>query len=100
MLALTDSAKDALRQIVEDQQAPHGSGLRIAAESSNGSDGSLAFDLAAEPSAGDTIVEDGGARVFLDETAAAMLEDKVLDATAHEDHVHLTVEDQDSGAEA
>jgi Fe-S cluster assembly iron-binding protein IscA len=93
MLALTDSAKDALRQIVEDQQAPEGSGLRIAAES-------LAFDLATEPSAGDTILEAGGARVFLDETAAAMLDDKVLDATSHEDHVHLTVEDQDSDAEA
>jgi Fe-S cluster assembly iron-binding protein IscA len=94
MLALTDSAKDAVRQMVEEQAAPQGSGLRIAAAPSEGPDASLSIDLATEPSAGDTVVEDGGARVFLDEAAASMLDDKVLDATEHDDHVHLSVYDQ------
>jgi iron-sulfur cluster assembly protein len=94
MLTLTDSAKDAVRQMVDEQDAPDGSGIRIAATQSNGSEGSLVLDLATEPSAGDTVVEDEGARIFLDEAAAAMLDDKVLDATEHDDHVHLTVYDQ------
>jgi iron-sulfur cluster assembly protein len=94
MLELTDSAKDAVRQMVEQQNAPEGSGVRIAATPSNGSEGKLSLDLATEPSVGDTVVEDEGARIFLDEAAAAVLDDKVLDATEHDDHVHLTVYDQ------
>jgi Fe-S cluster assembly iron-binding protein IscA len=94
MLTLTDSAKDAVRQMVDQQDAPQGSGIRIAASSSNGTEGTLSLDLAIEPSLGDTVVEDEGARVFLDEAAAAALDDKVLDATEHDDHVHLTVYDQ------
>jgi len=95
MLTLTDSARDVVQQMVEEQNAPQGSGLRIAAAAPTESrEASLSLDLATEPSAGDTVVEDGGARVFLDEAAAALLDDKVLDASAHEDHVHLTVHEQ------
>ena len=94
MLALTDSASDAVQQMVEEQNAPKGSGLRIAAAPAEGPEASLSLDLETEPSAGDTVVEEGGARVFLDQAAAALLDDKVLDATAHEDHVHLTVHEQ------
>ena len=97
MLILTASAKDAVRQMVDQQNAPEGSGVRIAATASNGAEGTLALDLATEPSLGDTVVEDEGARVFLDEAAAAVLDDKVLDATEHDDHVHLTVYDQSDG---
>lgn len=94
MLALTDSAKDAVRQMVDAQDAPEGSGLRIAAAPTEGPDTSLSLDLAVEPEAGDTVVEEDGARIFLDEAAASLLDDKVLDATEHDDHVHLTVHDQ------
>lgn len=62
MLALTDSARDAVQQMVEEQNAPRGSGLRIAAAPAEGPEASLSLDLATEPSAGDTVVEDGGAR--------------------------------------
>ena len=99
MLTLTDSAKDAVRQMVDQQNAPEGSGVRIAASASNGAEGTLSLDLATEPSVGDTVVEDEGARVFLDEAAAAVLDDKVLDATEHDDHVHLTVYDRSDGPE-
>jgi iron-sulfur cluster assembly protein len=94
MLTLTDSAKDAVRQMVEAEAAPDGSGLRIAAASSDGASPSLSLDFAATPEEGDTVVEEGGARVFLDEMAASVLDDKVLDATEHDDHVHLTIHDQ------
>jgi iron-sulfur cluster assembly protein len=99
MLALTDSAKDAVRHMVEERAAPEGSGLRIAA-TAEGPEASLALDLATEPEAGDTVVEGEGARVFLDETAAAVLDDKVLDAAEHDNHIHLTVHDQGGDEQA
>jgi Fe-S cluster assembly iron-binding protein IscA len=80
--------------MVDAQQGPEGSGLRIAAAETEGPEASLALDLATEPEAGDTVVEEDGARIFLDEAAASLLDDKVLDATEHDDHVHLTVHDQ------
>jgi iron-sulfur cluster assembly protein len=98
MLAMTDSAKDAVRQMVDAQDAPEGSGLRIAAEATEGPEAALAIDLATEPEAGDMVVEEDGARVFLDEAAASLLDDKVLDATEHDDHVHLIVHDQGGDA--
>jgi iron-sulfur cluster assembly protein len=96
MLALTDSAKYAVRQMVEAQEAPEGSGLRIAAEPSEGGDAALSLELTTAPEEGDEVVEEDGARVFLDPAAASLLDDKLLDATEHDDHVHLTVQDQGS----
>jgi iron-sulfur cluster assembly protein len=94
MLTLTNSAKEAVRQMVAAEAAPDGSGLRIAAAQVDGAAPSLSLDFAAMPQEGDTVVDEDGARIFLDETAASALDDKVLDATEHEDHVHLTVHAQ------
>ncbi len=96
MLALTDSAKDAVRQMVSAEEAPEGSGLRIAAEPTDEGDAELSLELTTEPAEGDEVVEEDGARVFLDPAAASLLDDKLLDATEHDDHVHLTVQDQGS----
>jgi iron-sulfur cluster assembly protein len=96
VLALTDSAKDAVRQMVEAEEAPEGSGLRIAAAPSEGGDAALSLELTTAPEEGDEVVEEDGARVFLDPGAASLLDDKLLDATEHDDHVHLTVQDQGS----
>ena len=98
MLVLTDLAKDVVREMVAAQEAPEGSGLRIAAEPTDGEETALSLELATEPEAGDAVLDEDGARIFLDEAAASLLEDKVLDATEHEDHVHLTVQDQQSGS--
>jgi Fe-S cluster assembly iron-binding protein IscA len=70
-----------------------GSGLRIAAESADG-DGALSLALADEPEAGDAVIEEDGTRVFLEPAAAAMLDDKVLDAQRHDDHVHFNLLEQ------
>jgi hypothetical protein len=40
-------------------------------------------------------VSEGGATVFLDETAAAVLADKTLDVHAHGNHFHFSLEEQD-----
>jgi iron-sulfur cluster assembly protein len=96
MLVLTALAKDAVREMVAAQEAPEGSGLRIAAELTDGEEAALSLELATAPEAGDAVLDEDGARIFLDEAAASLLDDKVLDATEHEDHVHLTVQDQPS----
>jgi iron-sulfur cluster assembly protein len=94
MLAMTDSAKDAVRELVSANEAPEGSGLRITAEPAAGGDAELSLELTTAPLEGDEVVEEDGARIFLDPTAALLLDDKLLDATEHDEHVHLTVSDQ------
>src|SRR5262245_53740069 len=91
MLALTESAKEAVRDMVAAEDAPEGSGLRIAAEPDPDGEASLSLEIAAEPAEGDAVMDEDGARIFLEPTAASLLEDMVLDVQAHEDHVHFIV---------
>jgi Fe-S cluster assembly iron-binding protein IscA len=98
MLTLTESAKDVVRDMLSAEDAPEGSGIRIAAEQSPGGDG-LSLALATEPAEGDAVVDEDGTRVFLEPRAASMLDDKVLDAERHEDHVHFSVGPQDDGVD-
>ena len=98
MLVLTDSAKDAVRQMVSAHEAPEGSGLRITAGPTEEGDAELALELTTAPALGDEVVDEDGARVFLDPAAASLLDNKLLDATEHDDHVHLTLQDQGAGS--
>ena len=100
MLSLTEAAKEAVRQMVDNEEAPEGSGLRIAAEPAAEGEGeaALSIELTEEPAVGDAVVEEDGARVFLDPLAASLLDNKLLDATEHDDHIHLTVQNQTGGA--
>lgn len=76
MLAVTDNAATAIRDITSQQEVPEGAGLRIA---SDASEGSLTLSLVPEPMDGDQVVDASGARVFLDTQAALILDDKELD---------------------
>jgi Fe-S cluster assembly iron-binding protein IscA len=96
MLTLTESAKDMVRDMLTNGDAPEGSGLRISATHDTHGSPALALDLAAESAAGDDVLDDDGSRVFLEAGAAALLDDKILDAQRHEDHYHFTLEDQDA----
>jgi iron-sulfur cluster assembly protein len=98
MLVLTDSAKDAVRQMVSAHEAPEGSGLRITAGPTDEGDAELSLELSTAPALGDEVVDEDGARVFLDPAAASLLDNKLLDATEHDDHVHLTLQDQGAGS--
>jgi hypothetical protein len=42
----------------------------------------------------DGVIREGGVVVFLDPTAAELLDDKILDAHAHGDHVHFSLDEQ------
>jgi iron-sulfur cluster assembly protein len=92
MLSLTEQAKEVIKGIVE-EVGPEG-GLRITASGDGNGDTALDFDLAPAPGEGDEVVEDDGAKVFLDEAAAAVLADKTLDVEEHGDHFHFSLGEQ------
>ena len=91
MLVLTEQAKQVIKGIVE-EVGPDG-GLRITAAGTNG-DTALGFDLAPAPGPGDEVVEEDGAKVFLDPAAAEVLADKLLDVEEHGDHFHFSLAEQ------
>jgi Fe-S cluster assembly iron-binding protein IscA len=81
MLVLTEAAAEVVKSVTDTPQAPDGTGLRITQSAPEPASGTgLELAAAAEPGAEDQVVETGGARVFLDQRAAAYLDDKVLDA--------------------
>lgn len=86
MLTMTDNATDVVKQIMEQSvaaEAADDAGLRISQET----EGDAPFALAPveTPEPGDQVLEANGARVFLDEGAATVLADKVLDAQVDND---------------
>ena len=82
MLALTDNALAVIRQITESPQVPDGAGLRIAP--AVGGNGELQLSLQPTPEPGDEVIDDAGARVFLDSQAAELLSDQTLDAEVND----------------
>ncbi|HEY7049962.1 MAG TPA: iron-sulfur cluster biosynthesis protein [Jatrophihabitantaceae bacterium] len=79
MLTLTAEAAAEIRNIVHQPEVPDGGGLRIANDAAAGS---LTLSLAAVPAEDDKVLDESGARVFLDPQAAVILDDKTLDVTA------------------
>ncbi|GAA1817192.1 hypothetical protein HC028_21300 [Planosporangium flavigriseum] len=77
MLAVTDNAATVIRDLTEQEGVPEGAGLRIATDESAGA---FRLSLAPEPQEGDQVVDAAGARLFLDQEAAQILDDKALDA--------------------
>lgn len=77
MLAITETAAVAINTLLADSQMPEGSGLRIASQPDG--DGTLALSVAPSPAAQDTVVQSGGAAVFLEPIAAQALDQQVLD---------------------
>lgn len=84
MLTLTDHAQDAGRTLTQDPQAPESAGLRIAA-----GDEGFELMLVAEPAPGDAPIDERGARVFLEEQASQLLQERTLDAQIEGDKVNF-----------
>lgn len=94
MLALTENAVHAVKEIVSSsEQAPETGGLRVVADRV-GAQANLELSVAALPGEDDEVVEEHGARVFLDPEAALLLDDKVLDASIEQNQVAFTLADQ------
>lgn len=83
MLTLTDSATTVVKTITDQTPESDTAGLRISAEEIGSSELSLAVTPQPEPL--DTVIENSGAKVYLEEKAAVVLDDKVLDAEISED---------------
>lgn len=81
MLTLTENATTAVKNLSEQIPADT-AGLRIS--QATAPEQGFAVTLADAPVEGDTVVEDGGARVFVDAVANVQLDDRVLDARVDE----------------
>lgn len=93
MLALTDRAVEVVKEIVASDGPAESSGLRMVADKI-GPEPHIQITIAALPGEDDEVVETEGARVFLEPTAATLLEDKLLDATVEQNTVSFTIVDQ------
>ena len=80
MLTLTDNAQHAIRTLVSPAAEPTAAGVRIASTpGNNGATPELSLEVVASPAPGDEVVDEQGARVFLDATASAILAEETLD---------------------
>lgn len=95
MLALTDNATDAIERILAAPGVPTGAGIRIATGAAVSDGGAatneLQLSVAEEPSDGDEVIEEHGARVFVEETVSGYLDDKELDAEVIDERVRFSL---------
>jgi Fe-S cluster assembly iron-binding protein IscA len=80
VLAITTTAADAIRGIVASPDIPEGAGLRIAPQVGAAEDNRLEVTIAAMPADSDQVLDEAGARVFVEEHCTDLLDDKMLDA--------------------
>jgi len=85
MLAITETAAQAITTLVAAHEMPQGAGLRISAQPDIEAD-ALELSVVPAPSEEDSVLVGGGATIFLEPVAAEALDDKVLDVeTVNED---------------
>jgi len=94
LLALTDNAVEAVKGIVSSSdETSEASGLRMVAERA-GPRANFQLSVVPLPAEDDEVIDEQGARVFLEPEAASLLDDKVLDASLEQDQVAFTIADQ------
>ncbi|WP_405426849.1 adhesin [Micromonospora sp. NBC_00617] len=84
MLTMTDNAVLVIRDLANQQDVAEDGGVRIAADADAGS---LTVELVHEPEQGDHVVDNQGARIFLDPDAAELLGDASVDATVDDEGI-------------
>ena len=95
-LTITHEAAEAIDMVVHSAPTtPDTAGLRIARGTSPEGEQGLALSVSDGPAPDDAVVEAEGTPVFLDAEAAALLDDKVLDAQVEGDRVGFVVRDQE-----
>ena len=96
MLALTDRAVKAVKQLISASEGTsETAGLRMSAEPA-GPEANFQLRVVTLPAEDDEVVEEHGARVFLDPGVSQLLGDKVLDAKVEQGKVAFTLADQAS----
>jgi iron-sulfur cluster assembly protein len=80
VLAISHGAAEVIKQVVSSAQVPDEGGIRISAQPIGDESVRLELSLATSPDPGDAVVEQEGANVFVEQTVAPLLDDKMLDA--------------------
>jgi iron-sulfur cluster assembly protein len=88
MVTLTDSEIALIRQLTVAQDVGDNGGVRIALGSTRGS---LSVQIADRPHDGDEVVATDGARLFLDWSAARILDGCKLDASLRDGSVRFAI---------
>lgn len=98
MLTLSPTAVEAVDGLLQNPEVPDDAGLRI----DTAGESQFTIEIATEPAPGDQVIEDGGARVFLDPDAAAILDNAELVARRDGNQVAfgLTSAPSDNGTPA
>jgi iron-sulfur cluster assembly protein len=94
LLALTDSAVQAVKEIVSSsEEVAETGGLRMVAER-EGTQANFQLSVVPLPAEDDEVIEEQGARVFLEQEAASLLDDKILDASVEQNGLAFAIADQ------
>jgi iron-sulfur cluster assembly protein len=99
MLTMTDNAAEAVRLIAAGSGLEPDPGLRISAGPATPQGTALEIGVAAEPGPSDQTIEEGGARLYLEELVAPALDDKVLDAEIEGEQVRFALRDAQPGSD-
>ncbi len=96
MLTITPEASNAIRGILDASDVPDGSMFRISPQPQDGSTpgSGLTVSVIEEAPPDDKIVEGDEVAVAVEPSAAAILEDKELDATIVGDQVNFSIGEQ------
>jgi Fe-S cluster assembly iron-binding protein IscA len=96
MLAITQTAVDAIDAIVASAPVSDTAGVRISEQVSEDGQPGLAIALVEQPQPSDQVLEPDGEHtpVFIDEGAAETLDDKVLDAQVQNGQVGFVIAEQ------
>lgn len=98
MLELTANATEAIGGILQAPGVPDDAGLRIApTQDLNGAEPAaetLQVSIVEQPASSDSVLEEAGARVFLQANVVEYLDDKLLDARTEEQGVHFMLAEQ------
>jgi iron-sulfur cluster assembly protein len=94
LLALTEGAAEAVKGILSSSdEVSETGGLRIVAERAE-TQANFQLSVVSLPAEDDEVIDEEGARIFLEPEAASLLDDKVLDASVEQNQVAFTIADQ------
>jgi Fe-S cluster assembly iron-binding protein IscA len=95
MLTLSPSAVEAVGSILDGPDIPDEAGLRIR----TAGESQLAVELTTEPAPGDQIIEEGAARVFIEDGVAPLLDDAELDVQRDGDEIAFALKSAAGGSD-
>jgi len=96
MLAITQTAADALDTIADSASGPETAGVRIARSPRADGAGDLSLTLVDSPEPADQVLESDGHPLFIEAEAASYLDDKVLDAQIQDGQVGFVLGEQEA----